>query len=153
MKKELNLGFGLIPAIIIIAIAIALGMGAQKLIDSRVTPTDTATTTDQTSQTDTQTSSPKSYIPGVDPVPSGQDPVPDTSNDQPVVSTQGLHQSCKNGVVCAQGQECVRYYGYAGPSGQSFATCEIPCKTNNDCPGTLSCGNYADGPGYVCSQF
>lgn len=52
--------------------------------------------------------------------------------------------------VCDVGLTCVHYYGIAGPSGPEFATCEIPCSSDRDCPSDQQCVTIADGPGTVC---
>jgi hypothetical protein len=52
---------------------------------------------------------------------------------------------------CAAGQMCVEWCGFAGcRPGSVFRTCEIPCKTDAQCPADHVCGTVADGPGRVC---
>jgi hypothetical protein len=61
-------------------------------------------------------------------------------------------EKCGDDGACAEGLECVSYYGIAGPSGPQFTSCETPCKDDEKAclaSGT-SCVNIADGPGYVC---
>ena len=62
--------------------------------------------------------------------------------------TQG--EDCRATDVCAEGLTCVHYFGIAGPSGPEFATCEIPCSNDHDCPTAQQCVTIADGPGTVC---
>ena len=59
----------------------------------------------------------------------------------------------KIGVNCAEGQPacapptlCVTHYGYAGPSGPAFASCEIPCAGQKPCPGGTKCIIIGDAP-------
>ena len=51
---------------------------------------------------------------------------------------------------CPNYLECVSYYGVGGASGPLFETCEIPCRTNLDCPLGQRCCTIIDGPGQVC---
>ena len=62
-------------------------------------------------------------------------------------------QSCLSGdtlMACAPGLECIEYYGFAGPRGPKFASCEIRCRGAADCPAGQQCTTIADGPGTVC---
>jgi len=59
-------------------------------------------------------------------------------------------EPCGAGDACASGLTCVHYYGVAGPSGPEFATCEIPCQSDADCPSDQGCFVIPDGPGQVC---
>jgi len=56
--------------------------------------------------------------------------------------------------TCAPGEQCISYYGIAGPSGPMFHTCGIPCRRgkgeNDGCPAGKRCVTIADGPGDVC---
>lgn len=46
---------------------------------------------------------------------------------------------------------CVRYYGFAGPRGPEFKSCEIRCGSNPKiCPKGTTCMTVSDGPGRVC---
>ncbi|MEZ4447951.1 MAG: hypothetical protein R3B09_00640 [Nannocystaceae bacterium] len=54
---------------------------------------------------------------------------------------------------CEAGEQCIEYYGIAGPRGPKFQTCGIPCKRgekNDGCPDGKRCVVIADGPGDVC---
>lgn len=51
--------------------------------------------------------------------------------------------------TCAEGEQCIEYYGVAGPRGPRFQTCGIPCKKGH-CPDGKKCVTIADGPGPVC---
>ncbi|MEZ4315813.1 MAG: hypothetical protein R3A79_07880 [Nannocystaceae bacterium] len=52
--------------------------------------------------------------------------------------------------TCAKGEECIEYYGIAGPSGPKFKSCGIPCGPKRTCPAGKKCVTVADGPGDVC---
>ncbi len=53
--------------------------------------------------------------------------------------------------VCTPPQQCLEYYGIAGPRGPKFQTCEIPCRpAKGGCPDGTKCVTIADGPGSVC---
>ncbi|MBZ5712211.1 hypothetical protein [Nannocystis pusilla] len=52
-------------------------------------------------------------------------------------------------VACAAGEQCIEYYGIAGPRGPKFQTCGIPCP-NGKCADGKKCVTIADGPGPVC---
>jgi hypothetical protein len=52
--------------------------------------------------------------------------------------------------VCDRGLTCVAFYGFAGPAGGLFTSCEIPCGDKDRCPGGQQCVTIADGPGEVC---
>lgn len=62
----------------------------------------------------------------------------------------GVGQKCGDNDLCAQGTECVSYYGIAGAKGPQFKTCEIKCGPEKQCPSGLACKTIADGPGQVC---
>ena len=54
---------------------------------------------------------------------------------------------------CKPNEECIEYYGIAGPQGPMFRECGIRCKPgqqNDGCPQGMRCRNVADGPGPVC---
>ena len=76
---------------------------------------------------------------------------PTSSSSTPTdTATADLHESCLS-VDCSEGLTCIEYYGFAGPQGPRFASCEIPCSSDAECPNTLHCTTIADGPGQVCS--
>jgi len=55
--------------------------------------------------------------------------------------------------TCAADEECISYYGVAGPRGPEFHECGIRCKQgapNDGCPAGKRCQTIADGPGPVC---
>ncbi len=55
--------------------------------------------------------------------------------------------------TCGTGEECISYYGIAGPRGPQFHECGIPCKqgaANDGCADGKRCQTIADGPGPVC---
>jgi len=62
-----------------------------------------------------------------------------------VVVAQG--QPCSGGETCADGLECVDYWGI---DGAKRASCEIPCKGTPECPDGQVCAVVSDGPGSVC---
>jgi hypothetical protein len=63
----------------------------------------------------------------------------------------GQGQPCDDG-KCAPGFTCVSYYGFAGPAGPKFTSCEIKCQMGGKpgCPAGQTCITIADGPGTVC---
>ncbi len=52
--------------------------------------------------------------------------------------------------TCAADEECISYYGIAGPRGPKFEECGIRCKADGGCPDGKKCQTIADGPGPVC---
>ena len=83
--------------------------------------------------------------------PSGQNPpAPQPGPEEPAPAAPSPKQGeeCPAG-ICAQGLECVEYYGIAGTSGPKFTSCEIRCK-GGACPDGQQCATIADGPGQVC---
>jgi eight-cysteine-cluster-containing protein len=52
--------------------------------------------------------------------------------------------------TCKPGQECIEYYGIAGPKGPKFESCEWRCAKDGSCPKGTKCVTVADGPGRVC---
>ena len=55
--------------------------------------------------------------------------------------------------TCAADEECIAYYGVAGPRGPQFQECGIRCKQgapNDGCAAGKRCQTIADGPGPVC---
>ena len=61
----------------------------------------------------------------------------------------GRGESCPAG-LCAQGFSCISYYGVAGPAGELFSSCEIPCDSKGMCPRDEMCMTISDGAGEVC---
>lgn len=49
------------------------------------------------------------------------------------------------GKTCTLPEQCIRYYGIAGPSLPLY-TCGVPCGAQGECPEGLSCATIADGP-------
>jgi hypothetical protein len=68
----------------------------------------------------------------------------------PAGTGSAIGQDCGAGDVCANGLECVKYYGIAGARGPQFKTCEVKCDKKKACPSGTSCVTIADGPGQVC---
>jgi len=62
----------------------------------------------------------------------------------------GIGENCGAGDVCAPGMSCVSYYGFAGPRGPLFKSCEVRCEDNAACPQGRTCVTVSDGPGRVC---
>ena len=60
-----------------------------------------------------------------------------------------ISETCGDGDRCGEG-ECVTYYGFAGPRGPQFKSCEIRCTGGTACPDGRTCMTIADGPGQVC---
>jgi hypothetical protein len=72
----------------------------------------------------------------------------DTAQTEP---RPGRGEECDASGGCADGLECVEYYGIAGPSGPKFTSCETTCaKDPGECPEGTECQTIADGPGQVC---
>lgn len=84
----------------------------------------------------------------------GPEPDPtDVPGDDPgpAVSAPGRGETCGTDDVCAEGLECVSYYGIAGASGPEFKSCETRCAGKGGaCPEGTTCTTIADGPGEVC---
>ncbi len=57
---------------------------------------------------------------------------------------------CGNLGVCAQGTECIEYYGIAGAAGPKMFACDTRCDANGQCANGMKCVTMADGPGAVC---
>ena len=75
----------------------------------------------------------------------------DTVGDLDASLASLVGTSCAPGSDCPQGLECLAYYGFAGPSGPTFHSCEIRCGSGHaPCPDGLTCTEIADGPGQVC---
>jgi hypothetical protein len=67
------------------------------------------------------------------------------------VPMPGRGEPCSaEGDACAEGLECVTYYGIAGPKGPAFKSCENKCDAGQACPEGTTCQTIADGPGQVC---
>jgi hypothetical protein len=47
--------------------------------------------------------------------------------------------------TCVPPEQCIRYYGIAGPSIPLY-TCGQPCGAEGECPSGMSCATIADGP-------
>lgn len=54
--------------------------------------------------------------------------------------------------TCAAGEQCIEYYGIAGPKGPKLRTCGVPCKLGKkgQCPAGKRCVMISDGAGAVC---
>ena len=93
--------------------------------------------------------------PAQQPAPAPAPANPATESPSPATppantTAPGVGQKCGDNDVCAQGAECVSYYGIAGAKGPQFKTCEIKCGADKQCPSGLACKTIADGPGQVC---
>ena len=79
------------------------------------------------------------------------DPTDVPGDPDPAVSAPGRGEACGTDDVCAEGLECVSYYGIAGASGPEFKSCETRCGgKGGTCPEGTTCTTIADGPGQVC---
>ncbi|HMG53238.1 MAG TPA: hypothetical protein VK601_07145, partial [Kofleriaceae bacterium] len=65
----------------------------------------------------------------------------------------GMGETCGAGDACAPGLTCVAYYGFAGPRGPQFKSCEIRCTDDSSCPKGRTCVTVSDGPGRVCRSL
>ncbi len=80
--------------------------------------------------------------------PTTDTPTSDTSTEPGDAPKQG--EACPAG-TCAEGLQCIEYFGIAGPNGPKFTSCEVPCPDEKStCPEGQSCVTIADGPGRVC---
>jgi hypothetical protein len=90
------------------------------------------------------------------PEPATQDPTPTTtppadSADEGAAESPPGDDACGENGPCTDGKQCIEYFGFAGPSGPKFYSCEIPCADDkNACPAGQECITIADGPGQVC---
>lgn len=76
----------------------------------------------------------------------------ETPPGDPSPANPGTGASCGD-KTCGAGEECISYYGVAGPAGPKFQECGIRCKAgsgNGGCPEGKTCTTIADGPGPVC---
>lgn len=76
------------------------------------------------------------------------------SGTDPTNGTSNAATDC-GGKACGAGEECISYYGIAGPRGPQFHDCGIRCRRgggvpNDGCPNGTKCVTIADGPGDVC---
>ena len=75
----------------------------------------------------------------------------DTTEPTQTETRPGRGEECAEGGGCADGLECIEYYGIAGPSGPKFTSCETSCAEDPaKCPDGTACQTIADGPGQVC---
>jgi hypothetical protein len=80
--------------------------------------------------------------------PPPADPVVQTPPDPAAPATVACGDK-----TCGTGEECISYYGIAGPRGPQFHECGIRCKqgaANDGCADGKRCQTIADGPGPVC---
>jgi hypothetical protein len=91
--------------------------------------------------------------PPADPGPPPADPGPPPTDPGPPPADPGTVGPACGDKTCAAGEQCISYYGIAGPSGPKFQECGIPCNprgANGGCPAGKRCQTIADGPGPVC---
>lgn len=84
-----------------------------------------------------------------------EDPPPPPAESGPVSGGPGGPGSLTacGDKTCSAGEECISYYGIAGPRGPEFKECGIRCKKgepNDGCADGKRCTTIADGPGPVC---
>ena len=94
-------------------------------------------------------SSPPASQPAV-PAPPPPKEAPPATPPPANTTAPGVGQNCGSGGACADGLECISYYGIAGARGPQFKSCEIRCSAEKQCPSGLACKTVADGPGQVC---
>jgi hypothetical protein len=69
-------------------------------------------------------------------------PAQDTPDE--VDPTEPTETSC-GAKTCTAPEQCIRYYGVAGPS-IALYTCGLPCGEQGECPDGKRCEAIADGP-------
>ena len=79
----------------------------------------------------------------------GQTPPVEGDGKAPAVDPGPGGPACGN-KTCAADEQCISYYGVAGPAGPKFQECGIPCQKGGECPAGKKCQTIADGPGPVC---
>ena len=82
----------------------------------------------------------------------GQEPAPPADPGTPPADPGAKGPACGD-KTCAADEQCISYYGVAGPAGPKFQECGIPCnqrEANGGCPEGKRCQTIADGPGPVC---
>jgi hypothetical protein len=86
------------------------------------------------------------------PAPTGRpiEPPPTGATTTGSAADPGIEQPCGPGDHCAPGLTCIAYYGFAGPRGPQFKSCEVRCKDDSGCPTGRTCVTVSDGPGRVC---
>ncbi|MEX1363684.1 MAG: hypothetical protein AB1Z98_11180 [Nannocystaceae bacterium] len=96
---------------------------------------------------------PPSEAPAPAAEPSAEEPpAAEPPDAEPPAAEPPAAEACGE-TACTPPQQCITYYGIAGPSGPEFKSCEIPCKgKGGSCPEGLSCVTIADGPGSVCRE-
>lgn len=72
------------------------------------------------------------------------------SEPAPAVDVAKLGDPCEEDGTCPTGMTCKAYFGFAGPSGPEFKSCELDCAGGGACPSGSTCVQIADGPGSVC---
>jgi len=81
-------------------------------------------------------------------------PQPPAHNTEPseVEPSEGIEEAAPTpteagcgGNTCVPPEQCIRYYGIAGPSIPLY-TCGQPCGEQGECPSGMSCATIADGP-------
>ena len=78
------------------------------------------------------------------------EPTPPADSGTPPADPGAAGPACGD-KTCAAGEQCISYYGIAGPQGPKFQECGIPCdahQTNGGCPKGKTCQTIAAGP--VC---
>jgi hypothetical protein len=66
------------------------------------------------------------------------------------VNGAGTAATCGDAPPCPEPEQCIEFYGIAGPKGPKSYACEIHCGDGAKCPDDLQCTTIADGPGAVC---
>lgn len=87
---------------------------------------------------------------GVDAGNGGQEPTPVVPGDKTPPTDPGTTGPACGDKTCAADEQCISYYGVAGPAGPKFQECGIPCQKGGECPSGKTCQTIADGPGPVC---
>lgn len=67
----------------------------------------------------------------------------------PETETNGIGRACSHDRNCEQGQACV--VTALTPEGEELTTCQIPCRSSNDCPNKYLCqSGSTEVPASIC---
>ncbi len=68
---------------------------------------------------------------------------------EPETETNGIGRACSHDRNCEGGQACV--VTARTPEGEELTTCQIPCRSSNDCPKNYLCqSGSTEVPAAIC---